>query len=380
MSSLPLLLLLLFSSQCFACTTAIDCSLNGVCVAGTCRCVSFWGGSDCSTVRFGRVPAATLGALQPAADASHWCAGVLPDGNGTWHAYSALMDLHCGLNAWQRNSVITHATGPSPVGPFGPESIVLSYFSHNPKPVRANDGTWLIFHIGCGNGSAPITTCTNGTTPIAAATAEEEERGAAAPCNDYGTSVLSAPSPAGPWTAATVIAPPPSPNGFPRSADNPSALIFPDGRTWVMFRSYNRTGKYHSVIGMARAPHWSGPYTIDAQPLFPQWMEDPYLFFQPETDSYHALFHTMGGCPEVGCHAFSADGLTWHVAPGGAYNFSVALDDGSTVVLKRRERPQLVFDPQSGKPTHLINGAEAAQKDGGQEDRTFSIIVPLDCA
>ena len=378
--NLPLLLLLLLCSQCYACTTEFDCSLNGACVAGACRCVSFWGGPSCSTVRFGRAPKATLGALQPAANTSHWCAGVLPDGNGTWHAYSALMDLHCGLNAWQRNSVITHATGPSPVGPFGAESTVLSYFAHNPKPVMASDGTWLIFHIGCGSGSDPITTCTNGTTPMQSGGRGREEDVTAAPCSDYGTSVLSAPSPAGPWTAATVIAPPPSPTGFPRSADNPSALIFPDGRAWVMFRSYNRTGKYHSVIGMARAPHWSGPYAIDPSPLFAEWMEDPYLFFQPETKSYHALFHTMGGCPEVGCHAFSADGVTWHVSPGGAYNFTVALDDGSSIELKRRERPQLVFDPQSGKPTHLINGAEAAQKDGGQEDRTFSIIVPLDCA
>jgi hypothetical protein len=106
-------------------------------------------------------------------------------------------------------------------------------------------------------------------------------------------------------------------------------------------------------------------------------MEDPFLFHQPETDSFHALFHTMGGCPEVGCHAFSKDGFSWRVSPGGAYNFSVSLDNGATVQLKRRERPQLVVDPRSGKPTHLLNGAEAAQHDGGQEDKTFSIAVPL---
>jgi hypothetical protein len=358
------------------CATEFDCSLNGACVAGVCRCVSFWSGADCSRVSLGAVPAATLGALQPAADASHWCASALADGNGTWHVYSALMDLRCGLNSWQRNSVITHATGPSPVGPFSSETIVQSYFSHNPKALRANDGTWLIFHIGCGSGTSPITTCTNGTTPVAAA-GGGAAAGAAAVCDDYGTNVLSGPSPTGPWTAATVISPAPSPTGFPRSADNPSALILPNGTTWVMFRSYNKTGKYHSVIGMARAPHWSGPYTLDPAPLFPQWMEDPFLFHQPETDSFHALFHTMGGCPEVGCHAFSKDGFSWRVSPGGAYNFSVQLDNGATVQLKRRERPQLVVDPRSGRPTHLLNGAEAAQHDGGQEDKTFSIAVPL---
>ena len=51
---------------------------------------------------------------------------------------------------------------------------------------------------------------------------------------------------------------------------------------------------YHSVIGMARAESWKGPYTIDPAPLFPQFVEDPFLWYQPETDSYHALFHTQG--------------------------------------------------------------------------------------
>ena len=34
---------------------------------------------------------------------------------------------------------------------------------------------------------------------------------------------------------------------------------------------------------------------------------------------------------------------------------SIVLNNGSTVVAKRRERPKLLFD-ESGKPTHLYNG------------------------
>ncbi len=35
-----------------------------------------------------------------------------------------------------QNSVITHAVGPSPTGPFGDEEVVLGWFAHNPKPIQ----------------------------------------------------------------------------------------------------------------------------------------------------------------------------------------------------------------------------------------------------
>ena len=93
-----------------ACTTDSDCNLNGKCVAGTCACVSFWGGPDCGQVQFLPAAAANHAALLPSSNQSHWCAGVQFDASDkTWHLYSALMADNCGLNSWQSNSVITHA-------------------------------------------------------------------------------------------------------------------------------------------------------------------------------------------------------------------------------------------------------------------------------
>lgn len=108
-----------------SCTTDEDCNLNGVCTAGTCHCVTFWGGADCGFVQFKPASALTHGALLPVSQASHWCAGALTDGNGTWHLYSALMARHCGLSTWQSNSVITHATSAVPEGPYTAEEGVL---------------------------------------------------------------------------------------------------------------------------------------------------------------------------------------------------------------------------------------------------------------
>lgn len=80
----------------------------------------------------------------------------------------------------------------------------------------------------------------------------------------------------------------------------------------------------------------------------------------------------------MGCHAFSVDGVTWRMGSRPAYNTTLVFGDGSSTTLKRRERPQLVFDPTSGKPLYLINGAMPQQQPpGGQGDYSYSIIVPL---
>lgn len=371
-----------------SCQTDEDCNLNGFCKNSTCECISVWMGSKCGQLNFASAASQNHGALIPSANTSRWCAGSIPDSTGTWHLYSALMDLNCGLNSWQRNSAISHATSKSPTGPFGNETIIHPYFSHNPKPIRAPDGTYLIFHIGCGDGkSNPIVTCTNGTTPTtggpqspSAPPAEPFEAGGdPISCGGPFTSILFADNPNGPWNVINAIGP--SPNAsvpFPRSVDNPSPFFFPNGSVLVMFRSYTRQFPlYHSVIGIARASSWRGPYTIDEKPAFMLFQEDPFLWFQPETQSFHALFHNMGGCTDMGCHAFSKDSVHWTLSLQPAYSSTVQFDNGQTLKMKRRERPQLVFDPVSGRPTHLINGVQPPQSDGGQEDKTYSLIVPL---
>jgi hypothetical protein len=88
----------------------------------------------------------------------------------------------------------------------------------------------------------------------------------------------------------------------------------------------------------------------------------------------------MGGCGNVGCHAFSRDSITWTLSGTPAYNFTVAFDDGTATTFSRRERPQLIFDPTSGVPVYLINGVQlpgSQQPKGGQSDYTYSIMVPL---
>ena len=70
-----------------------------------------------------------------------------------------------------------------------------------------------------------------------------------------------------------------------------------------------------TVVGLARADHWSGPYSIVGGPAIPFQMEDFYLY--KTARGFHALFHGMDPWPgdiTGGRHAYSEDGITWFEA------------------------------------------------------------------
>ena len=89
---------------------------------------------------------------------------------------------------------------------------------------------------------------------------------------------------------------------------------------------------------------------------------------------FHALMHAWRGqmndypicdrstpegyafCTAVGGHAFSLDAQHWYISPVAAYNHTVQYEDGTVLHLRARERPFLLFDPETREATHLING------------------------
>jgi hypothetical protein len=522
-------------SVALACSGAADCNLNGACSAGACACVAPWTGADCGSLDF--MPArAPDGALYKKVNVSSWCASALRDDAGIWHAVVAQMANDCGLDSWQQNSQLIHVTSATgPEGPYGDETLIRLPFSHNPKLSRAPDGTYLVWHIGCGdNSTTRMGNCSGGVSPQppppppvrlhnggacmeplngsfpawkspfgglsplvlgSCSSAASQWRlagdslvtsaewdadlnidcdacsegavakllgrsgggtdnvvgkatgglafspdnggqlqvvgctsmclsnggaGAQKPCGVAGepwtptqlhlvpctspdsggwsvsstvgrnrsncggqyTELLTAPSLDGPWSFQTAFGPNATVNPFfPVSVDNPAPFFWQNGSVGVMFRSYTRaSAEYHSSIGIARADDWRGPWTLPTEPIFLGLEEDPFWWHQNSTDSYHALFHDMGGCSNVGCHAFSPDGFSWTLSKTPAYDYSVTFSDGTATTFSRRERPQLVFDPTTGAPTHLINGVQlprADQPPDSLQDYTYSIIVPL---
>jgi hypothetical protein len=149
----PALLVLLCGAQrgAAACTNNLDCRLNGNCTSsGVCICSPAWTGPECATLNL--QPTAPTGDLK-LPNVSTWGMGSVRVG-GKWHGFFSEMEEHCGLTAWETNSLIAHAVADTPSGPWKRVGQTSGVWSHNPATAVAPDGTLLLFHIGSGSGGA----------------------------------------------------------------------------------------------------------------------------------------------------------------------------------------------------------------------------------
>ena len=194
-----------------ACATALDCQMNGVCAPGGCVCDPAWGGADCSTLRL-VAPKAIEAAYPPPSlvnTTTSWGGSVIQDDAGKYHMMAAEMANGCELDSWTTNSIIVSAVSSTPEGPYQRQATVMPAFAHNPVVTRAPDGTYLIYHIGCGdsgdrsNGGAnqhPCTDCANGATGKSC-----PSPGETVACSENTTNILFASSLDGPWSSLYVL-------------------------------------------------------------------------------------------------------------------------------------------------------------------------------
>ena len=134
-----------------ACQTAMDCALNGDCVAGTCHCSLAWSGSaSCDVMAFLPVDKKH----QPGyynATAAAWGGYPVKDDAGNFHLFHAQMLDHCDVfGSWTTNSIVARSTSVSGKveGPYQFAQEVIPSFAHNPTIRRANDGTFVLYFIG----------------------------------------------------------------------------------------------------------------------------------------------------------------------------------------------------------------------------------------
>ena len=157
-----------------ACTSDLDCSLNGVCDAGSgaCACDAPWvSGLDgvtgvselpyCSFLDFKPSPVSPCGPAcvfhgGPSSLDTNWTSwgmSVIEVG-GAYHGFVAEMANECGLGAWTKGSQVVHTTSATPTGPFtrGPagSDIVVPAWAHNPAVIKSPDGAYVIFTLGDG--------------------------------------------------------------------------------------------------------------------------------------------------------------------------------------------------------------------------------------
>lgn len=291
-------------------------------------------------------------------------------------------------------SQIAHAvsaTGPD--GPYSLKDVIKPHFAHSPEVRPDGKGGFLIFHVGAGaNNTLPcpdpaahtcqfVSNCTAGCTG--------PEHPFMSGLDFYGPSMLyRSRSIDGPWSA-TDIGPCDKVPGcektphYPGNGNdmNPTAVVLADGSVKMLWRSICYPCKGQSYYALAHAPSIDGPYTWETDNIFPRFkdchIEDGFLYRNRR--GWHALFHsdcegTSGGA--AGGHGFSVDGVSWTLHPHNAYDNTVVYEDsGPSVKLTRRERPKLIFDAETGRPTHLVNGVSLPSKD--QCDHTFTFVQPI---
>lgn len=333
------------------CATDDDCSLNGVCVQNGCVCDPGWVGTTCGALNITTVDAADGYDGLPQG-VSSWGGAALPgDGDGLWHLFYSKMEGGCTLSSWTTNSACWRATGPSALGPFTDADTVLGPWCHNAVPSRAPDGTWLVYHIGCGGVTPKNCSSEEGAAAEAGVEAQAD------PCGGIGSvSILYADAPSGPWTPLgyVLLNGSSAPGAWDQSVSNVAPHILPNGTVLLAYRG--KDANKRELLGVASAPHWRGPYTRALSgPIISQPGEDPWPWVDARGHA-HLLFHDFTGF--VGGHAFARSwGGPWQYTGVPAYNLSVTWTNGTAGALSRRERPQLRRDPVTGAPLVLYTGA-----------------------
>eukprot|EP00911_Craspedida_sp_UC1_P000698 UC1_evm4s531 len=361
------------------CETDKDCQYNGVCTDSSgdsgdgsigglsCHCYPGWTGTTCGALDLVS-PASVVPAYPPPGDSAlvtSWGGSILNDqSQSRYWMVASEMTNSCGMNTWTTNSRIISAVASVPEGPYTRSQVLMEPFAHNPVVSRAPDGTYIIFHIGCGTGgSGGLSSCTNCSNGV---TIDCPTPGETVACDDKSTNILYSKTLDGPWSRMNVpivkagTGRPPDMGKY--GVDNPAPFFFPNGSLLMLGRD-----DWNSV-GIITADSWRGPYTLRGLigPA-PYTIEDAFLWRDSQhTNFFHALFHggkQGGGFVNAGAHAFSEDGISWTFGTREpAYTTTVTTSDGQEHEYTRRERPHLLFN-DSGYPTHLSTSLWTGPKD-----------------
>lgn len=321
------------------CSSDLDCSLNGVCTAGVCVCDPPWRharSEACSVMQVEDHPDDYVPAYGgPRIDTSYhaqnltsWGGNIIHGDDGKYHLWVSAMDGGNGLAGWGHISRIDHAVAEDPMSVFVLADISLPKESHNASPLRAPNGSYIIWHIGSGAGGSGF--------------------------------AHHADSPAGPWHPLTG---PACNNPAPVFLRNGTALCGCNNGGFKIYKSENVfSGEWEFVTTMEFPESWGG---ADRQYLK---NEDPYLW-QDNRGHLHLLAHRYDyrdGYPPnpnqtmpllVSGHGYSEDGVRWYFnTEQQPYNAQITFSNGTIQRFSTYERPHLVFDPKTGLPTHLVNG------------------------
>ena len=386
------------------CQTPKDCALNGLCVGGKCHCDAPWRNFNATSgpcTMLGMLPVPTT-ACGPgcayhgntsvlgrqAENSSSWGARVLPSPAGTGYIMVVAEGAYgCDfLSTWRSNSQTAFAVSDTAMGPFRKLGLAVPSWSTCPTLFLPPSGELVITGMGAGYPCAPGAlspalangTCTNqercpGCIAIGRKHCHYPQNSTNATAHFHVASSLAVGSATFPWSIvvrASLV-------NFTLGSwipdlVTPSPWVMENGTTLIMVHSAG-TGSggpviLRSVSGGAEG--WRGPYEVMVTAIDPRWKgathncEDQFLW-QDSRGNFHVIWHHYGGRDNtwLGRHAWSSDGYEWSDATP-AYNNSFVLEKGGgpgDVLVPNAnggaQRPSLLLDPTTRRPTHLYVAA-----------------------
>lgn len=288
------------------------------------------------------------------ADYYVWGCSPILDTDGKFHVFFSRWDAKKGMGGWINGSEIAHAVSDKAEGPYSNIETILeprgdgfwdATTCHNPHIQRVGSKYYL-FYMGNSNGR------TN-TKRIGLATSDS----LLGPWERSGHPILEA-GDEGAWDD--------------HCTSNPSFILYPDGASWLYYKSWNTEEYEHPVdpkirgnrkYGLAVADRPEGPYAkysknpiIDYSALGNnRQLEDGNVFM--ENGKFYMLARDMGRFDhEVGIILESQDGINWSEPKisyfGTSHYFEQPPAPGHLKKYGRFERPQVLM--HKGKPAYLF--------------------------
>ena len=354
-----------------ACQSALDCQLNGACVAGACVCDRGWQGADCGNMS---LAAPTVAFGYGTSNSSSWGGGppVWDAVSGQYHLYVTEVAGGCGMSTWSFMSTAVHTVAQRVTGPYRRVGLAIPVQTHNTLYVYSPvDKLHLIYHIGAAanppscnplypNCTGGRTAGTQGLRPPAGWPHDTCHTAGGAHVH-YSTSLE------GPWLNGGALDIDTS--GMPPTAgsSNPAPYIFPNGTVLMIGRGRDAVeGQIKHNIFLYRAPAWNATYSwvrgtgVDGAINVGNgkvMTEDPVLWRGRR--GFHILFHSH---PNL-THAWSLDGLTWHWS--GNVMGPVVVGGGD------HERPRVVVDANGDVAVLFIS------QEVGPDDAARTLAFPV---
>ena len=179
-----------------------------------------------------------------------------------------------------------------------------------------------------------------------------------------------------------------------RLAD-PTLVILDDGSVLVGYRgtkcccddiigTWGLCGEHeYESASYLRADSWDGTYVRSGTKMFEDLTDNEDMFFWKDARGVHMLSHSQDNShhnhERRGGYGFSPDGgVTWKLSKdfGAWIEDYLVFDDCSGDNIVKRQRPTIVFHPETGLPLYLMSGV-ATSEDGLKWGNGWTALQPI---